>query len=171
MLKKWSNTRKKSCSKCWKIFHVCCTIFWTLGVIEELKSKNWTIYLSLLSREQTWKQLVKKQVFSAYNLSGEASLKIDAFPCFTKCQIFKYLYKQLICSSIHPKELVKLLPKHSMQPKKKSCSHAFMLEMPTCTSLKALKSLKLVSIIFYQIFIFSPNDSPSKTMKYVFYFI
>ena len=31
--------------------------------------------------------------------------------------------------------------------------------------------LKLVSTIFYQIFIFSPNDSPSKTIKNVFYFI
>ena len=32
-----------------------------------------------------------------------------------------------------------------------------------CSSLS-----KLVSAIFYQIFIFSPNDSPSKTMKNVF---
>ena len=32
-------------------------------------------------------------------------------------------------------------------------------------------SLKLVSTIFYPAFIFSPNDSPSKTMKSVFYFI
>ena len=32
-------------------------------------------------------------------------------------------------------------------------------------------SLKLVSTIFYQIFIFPPNDSPSKTMKNIFYFI
>ena len=31
--------------------------------------------------------------------------------------------------------------------------------------------LKLVSAIFYHIFIFSPNDSPLKTMKNVFYFI
>ena len=31
--------------------------------------------------------------------------------------------------------------------------------------------LNLVSAIFYQIFIFSPNDSPSKTMKSVFYVI
>ena len=31
--------------------------------------------------------------------------------------------------------------------------------------------LKLLSAIFYQIFIFSPNDSLSKTMKNVFYFI
>ena len=31
--------------------------------------------------------------------------------------------------------------------------------------------LKLVSAIFYEIFIFSPNDSPSKTIKNVFYFI
>ena len=29
--------------------------------------------------------------------------------------------------------------------------------------------LKLVSAIFYQMFIFSPNDSPLKTMKNVFY--
>ena len=34
-----------------------------------------------------------------------------------------------------------------------------------------IQCLKLVSTIFYQIFIFSPNDSPSKTMKNVFYFI
>ena len=32
-------------------------------------------------------------------------------------------------------------------------------------------SLKLVSDIFYQIFIFSPNDSPCKTMKNNFSFI
>ena len=32
-------------------------------------------------------------------------------------------------------------------------------------------NLKLVSAISYQIFILSPNDSPSKTMKNVFYFI
>ena len=32
-------------------------------------------------------------------------------------------------------------------------------------------SLKLVSAIFYQIFIFSLNDSPLKTMKNVFYFL
>ena len=31
--------------------------------------------------------------------------------------------------------------------------------------------LKLVSAIFNQIFIYSPNDSPSKTMKNVFYVI
>ena len=31
--------------------------------------------------------------------------------------------------------------------------------------------LKLLSAIFYQMFIFSPNDSRSKTMKIVFYFI
>ena len=33
------------------------------------------------------------------------------------------------------------------------------------------KFLKLVSAIFYQIFIFSPNDSPLKTVKNIFYFI
>ena len=36
---------------------------------------------------------------------------------------------------------------------------------------KKKKSLKLVSAIFYQIFIFSPNDSPSKAVKNAFYFI
>ena len=34
-----------------------------------------------------------------------------------------------------------------------------------------LKHLRLVPAIFYQIFIFSPIDSPSETMKSVFYFI
>ena len=38
------------------------------------------------------------------------------------------------------------------------------------TSLVRL-NLKLVTAIFYQIFFFPPNDSPSKTMKSVFYFI
>ena len=33
-----------------------------------------------------------------------------------------------------------------------------------------LKNLKLVFTIFYQIFIFSPNDSPSKTVENVFLF-
>ena len=33
------------------------------------------------------------------------------------------------------------------------------------------QSLKFVSAIFYQMFIFSPNDSPLKTMKNVFCFI
>ena len=33
------------------------------------------------------------------------------------------------------------------------------------------KFLKLVSAIFCEIFIFSSNDSPSKVMKNVFYFI
>ena len=32
-------------------------------------------------------------------------------------------------------------------------------------------NLKHVSTIFYQIFIFPPNDSPSKTVKNVVYFI
>ena len=34
-----------------------------------------------------------------------------------------------------------------------------------------VQSLKLVSAIFYQIFIISLNDSPSKIIKIVFYFI
>ena len=41
---------------------------------------------------------------------------------------------------------------------------------PTAVENK-VPNLNLVSAIFYQIFIFSPNDSPSKTMKNVFYFI
>ena len=38
-------------------------------------------------------------------------------------------------------------------------------------SITDMASLKLVSAIFYQIFIFSPYDSPSETVKNVFYFI
>ena len=37
---------------------------------------------------------------------------------------------------------------------------------------KSIKEiLKLVPGTFHQVFIFSPNDSPSKTIKNVFYFI
>ena len=40
------------------------------------------------------------------------------------------------------------------------------------TSKKAVyKELKLVSAICYEIFIFSPNNSPLKTTKNVFYFM
>ena len=38
-------------------------------------------------------------------------------------------------------------------------------------SLTVARSLKLVSAIFCQTFIFSPNDKPLKTMNNVFYFI
>ena len=36
---------------------------------------------------------------------------------------------------------------------------------------KLISFLKLVSAIFYQILFFSPNDSPLKTIKNVFYLI
>ena len=42
---------------------------------------------------------------------------------------------------------------------------------PLNLPIKSHPSLKLVSSIFYQIFIFSPNDSPLKTKKRVFDFI
>ena len=44
-----------------------------------------------------------------------------------------------------------------------------MLNVALLVSL--MLTLKLVSTIFYQICIFSPNDSPSTTMKNVFHFI
>ena len=31
---KWSNTRQKSCNKCWKVFNVRLTILWTPGIIK-----------------------------------------------------------------------------------------------------------------------------------------
>ena len=45
------------------------------------------------------------------------------------------------------------------------------LQLLNCLSKVFTVSLKLVSAIFYQIFIFSPNGSPLKTMKNVFYII
>ena len=44
----------------------------------------------------------------------------------------------------------------------------FVLKIPNLSTLNEI--LKLVSAIFYQIFTFSPNYSPSKTMKNVFLF-
>ena len=42
---------------------------------------------------------------------------------------------------------------------------------PLVWMFSSAESFKLVSAIFYQIFIFSSNDSSSKIMKHVFYFI
>ena len=41
----------------------------------------------------------------------------------------------------------------------------------TCPHTRSLDMLKLVSAIFYQILIFSPNNSPLQTMENAFYFI
>ena len=47
-----------------------------------------------------------------------------------------------------------------------------VLPLPIFINSDSLTSdLKLVSAIFCQIFIFSPSDSPPKTVKNVFYFI
>ena len=48
--------------------------------------------------------------------------------------------------------------------KELTCKTQFLQHVPSSNY------LKLVSTIFYEIFIFSPNDSPSKTMKNVFLF-
>ena len=44
-------------------------------------------------------------------------------------------------------------------------------EMKKCYRQKGMSNLKLVSAIFYETFIFSPNDRSLKTLKHVFYFI
>ena len=49
--------------------------------------------------------------------------------------------------------------------KELTCKTQFLQHVPSSNY------LKLVSTIFYQIFIFSPNDSPSKTMKNVFFIV
>ena len=55
--------------------------------------------------------------------------------------------------------------KNRKNEKKEALTALHLINQPTW------KFLKLVPTIFYQIFIFLPNDSPSKTMKSVFYFI
>ena len=53
----------------------------------------------------------------------------------------------------------------------RSIADIYMSKVNNKDTRKTPLALKLVSAIFYQIFIFSPNDSPSKTTKNVFYFI
>ena len=43
------------------------------------------------------------------------------------------------------------------------------VDVSSCALKSNLARLKLVSCYFCQIFIFSPNDSPSKTMKNVYF--
>ena len=66
----------------------------------------------------------------------------------------------------HVFKIVQVVPnraKHHISSKKQSCLCKIIIILND--------NLKLVSAIFYQIFVFPPNDSPSKTMKTVFYFI
>ena len=46
--------------------------------------------------------------------------------------------------------------------------YQFTYKQKNCSAGVHFQYLKLVSAIFYQIFIFLPNDSPSKSMKNVF---
>ena len=55
--------------------------------------------------------------------------------------------------------------------KRKRHTIFFVLRPILFKLLPIYSQLKLVSAVFYQIFIFSPNDRPSKTMKSVFYFV
>ena len=96
----------------------------------------------MLSREKNLKQLVEKQFFSAFNLSNRASLKNRCFPVFY--YIFWFLMqnlhtfiKQLICSSNHPKELVKLLEKLSMQPNHQKVYKDLFSKAPLVTITKS----------------------------------
>ena len=64
---------------------------------------------------------------------------------------------------------------NSVKRKKRTCSLQLFGTSAAVQNIfknqQAKFNLKLVSAIFHQIFIFSPNDSPSKIMKNAFYFI
>ena len=68
----------------------------------------------------------------------------------------------------HPWLLLKTFPHRGPQTQKEKQTWNTICE---CTLYSIFVILKHVSTIFYQILIFSPNDSPSKNMKNIFYFI
>ena len=82
----------------------------------------------------------------------------------------KPVWKPVCPSNVTPSKLVR--PSNASLSKaacpSKVCSRKPVCPSNICSSTRVC--LKLVSAIFYQTFIFSPNDSPSKTMKNVFYF-
>ena len=49
--------------------------------------------------------------------------------------------------------------------------HFWKMALSCMQQFHAWNALKFASAIFYQIFIFSPNDNPLKTMRNIFYFI
>ena len=59
----------------------------------------------------------------------------------------------------------------NLRPLWQTCFRILLLPQKYPSFYEMKINFKLVSAIFYQIFIFSPYDSPLKTMKNVFYFI
>ena len=125
-------------------------------------SVDWFLYDRDLRHERI-KSLRKfttirsKTLFQGNYFSWKGSLKMTLCEIFllTSSEIRWKLWKN--ADSVLSKMLAKLSTKYQITGK--------LVEVAN------MACLKLVSAIFYQIFIFSPNDSPSKTMKNVFYFI
>ena len=107
-------------------------------------------------------------------MGAKGKIKLT-FSRFLDNPLSKYLiFKFLVCNSCFG--LLKKLKKGLGTVFVVHFLHTFRLKRSLFTtllidqvSISDLPSfLKLVSNIFYQIFIFSPNDSPSKTVKNVF---
>ena len=98
---------------------------------------------------------------------------------FSSPGVALYLFKSTICPYIKyccyvwagaPSYYLELLEKLQKQICR-TVGPSLATSLESLAHCGNVASLKLVSAIFYQIFIFSSNDRPSKTMKNVFYFI
>ena len=84
---------------------------------------------------------------------------------------------ELIYSLCGEKKMISMTVKEQRQNpssgvERTNLSTNFLVTLSLLPRKKLLcETLKLVPAIFYQIFIFSSNDRPSKTIKNVFYFI
>ena len=117
---------------------------------------------------QVWLYKCFEQTFLSF-LNLHAPMKSKKHCANFKSYMTKFLSKTImkqseLSSKYHKTKNIKDYNNHKKQ--RNFCSILYKKERR-----KFYNNLKLVSVIFYQICIFSPNDSPSKTMKNVFYFI
>ena len=132
---------------------------------------NW---ISIYTWLNFWFQIFEYSLYSTINTYSislclvQHSLLSLAFICFLTWFISfhvlcKLYYKKKCSEDIQQTYRRTLVPKCDFN---KVASNFIAITLWHVATL-----LNLVSAIFYQIYIFSPNDSPSQTMKNVFYFI
>ena len=117
-------------------------LFNSYQIFENVTSKDEWKYMQLYQQKKHWP-------------AGDYMFKVNNRDSRTRCEIY-------------PKLTIKTPERRHWRR-----SGVFIVNFEHISHLVLflLLTLKLVSAIFYEIFIFSPNDSPSKTIKNVFYFI
>ena len=119
------------------------------------------------------KQLVYKSIMADQKGKKTSEEIFSIFEClYPKTHLIKALYS---LDSSRPTKMIFDMRKLFLEILQKKenwtfrCNEEIHMPPQKCKNILLKAALKLVSTIFYQIFIFSPNNSPLKTMKKFFF--